>query len=70
MQAFIILSLYNEGPKSALKVAPINAWYDDDAKIVNGYEVLNKYFDELFASNKSSGFWRGPWFYRRCKPGL
>lgn len=44
--------LYNEGPKSALNVAPIKAWYDDDAKVVNGYEVLNKYFDELFASNK------------------
>jgi pyruvate/2-oxoglutarate/acetoin dehydrogenase E1 component/TPP-dependent pyruvate/acetoin dehydrogenase alpha subunit len=44
--------LYNQGPKSALKVAPIKAWYDNDAKTVNGYEVLNKYFDELFASNK------------------
>jgi pyruvate/2-oxoglutarate/acetoin dehydrogenase E1 component/TPP-dependent pyruvate/acetoin dehydrogenase alpha subunit len=44
--------LYNQGPKSALKVAPIKAWFDDDAKTVNGYEVLNKYFDELFASNK------------------
>ena len=44
--------LYNQGPKSALKVAPIKAWYDDDAKTVNGYEVLNKYFDELFATNK------------------
>jgi pyruvate/2-oxoglutarate/acetoin dehydrogenase E1 component/TPP-dependent pyruvate/acetoin dehydrogenase alpha subunit len=44
--------LYNQGPKSALKVAPIKAWFNDDAKTVNGYEVLNKYFDELFASNK------------------
>jgi pyruvate/2-oxoglutarate/acetoin dehydrogenase E1 component/TPP-dependent pyruvate/acetoin dehydrogenase alpha subunit len=44
--------LYNQGPKSALNVAPINAWYDDDAKTVNGYEVLNKYFDELFSTNK------------------
>ncbi|MBS1509925.1 MAG: transketolase [Bacteroidetes bacterium] len=44
--------LYNEGPKSALNVAPVAAWYEDDAKVVNGYEVLNKYFDELFASNK------------------
>jgi len=44
--------LYNQGPKSALNVAPIKAWYDEDAKTVNGYEVLNKYFDELFASNK------------------
>ncbi len=44
--------LYNQGLKSALKVTPIKAWYDDDAKTVNGYEVLNKYFDELFATNK------------------
>ncbi len=44
--------LYNEGPKSALNAMPIQAWYDEDAKTVNGYEVLNKYFDELFASNK------------------
>ncbi len=44
--------LYNEGPKSALKVSPISVKYHDDAKMINGYEVLNKYFDELFASNK------------------
>ncbi len=43
--------LYNEGPKSALKVAVIKAEYDEDAKTINGYEVLNKYFDELFANN-------------------
>jgi pyruvate/2-oxoglutarate/acetoin dehydrogenase E1 component/TPP-dependent pyruvate/acetoin dehydrogenase alpha subunit len=43
--------LYNEGPKSALKVKEIKPWYDEDAKLMNGYEVLNKYFDELFASN-------------------
>ncbi|MGG9961059.1 alpha-ketoacid dehydrogenase subunit alpha/beta [Ferruginibacter sp. SUN106] len=44
--------LYNEGPKSALQVTPIKAWYNEEAKTVNGYEVLNKYFDELFATNK------------------
>jgi pyruvate/2-oxoglutarate/acetoin dehydrogenase E1 component/TPP-dependent pyruvate/acetoin dehydrogenase alpha subunit len=44
--------LYNEGPKSALKVSPISAKYHDDAKMINGYEVLNRYFDELFANNK------------------
>jgi pyruvate/2-oxoglutarate/acetoin dehydrogenase E1 component/TPP-dependent pyruvate/acetoin dehydrogenase alpha subunit len=43
--------LYNEGPKSAIKVSEIKPWYSDDAKLVNGYEVLNKYFDELFSSN-------------------
>ncbi|MGI8584717.1 MAG: alpha-ketoacid dehydrogenase subunit alpha/beta [Chitinophagaceae bacterium] len=44
--------LYNQGPKSALKVSGIKPYFKNDAPIVNGYEVLNKYFDELFASNK------------------
>ncbi len=43
--------LYNDGPKSALKVPVIAPYYTDDAATVNGYEVLNKYFDELFATN-------------------
>ena len=43
--------LYNEGPKSALKVQPIPALYEDDAPHINGFEVLNKYFDELFSVN-------------------
>lgn len=43
--------LYNEGPKSALKVTEEKAEYDTDTLTVNGYEVLNKYFDQLFASN-------------------
>ncbi|MEO8109483.1 MAG: thiamine pyrophosphate-dependent enzyme [Ginsengibacter sp.] len=46
------LHLYNEGPKSALKIPSIGAIYNKDAEIMNGYEVLNKYFDELFFSNK------------------
>jgi pyruvate/2-oxoglutarate/acetoin dehydrogenase E1 component/TPP-dependent pyruvate/acetoin dehydrogenase alpha subunit len=43
--------LYNEGPKSALKVSAVAASYDEDAMAVNGYEVLNRYFDELFTAN-------------------
>ncbi len=43
--------LYNEGPKSALKVPVIAAQYDETSATINGYEVLNKYFDQLFASN-------------------
>ena len=43
--------LYNEGPRSALKVPVVHAVYEDDAVHVNGYEVLNKYFDELFRTN-------------------
>jgi len=44
-------NLYNEGPKSALNVALNPALYNSDAPFINGYEVLNKYFDELFATN-------------------
>ena len=43
--------LYNEGPKSALRVSTVPATYAPDAPTVNAYEVLNKYFDALFASN-------------------
>ena len=43
--------LYNEGAKSALKVPVIAAQFEEGAPAVNGYEVLNKYFDQLFANN-------------------
>lgn len=51
-QALFNSHLYNEGPKSALNVPAIRPHYSHDAPVVNGYEVLNKYFDELFASDK------------------
>ncbi len=43
--------LYNEGPKSALLVPEVKAVFDDAPKPINGYEVLNKYFDQLFTNN-------------------
>lgn len=43
--------LYNEGERSAMKVPVVDALIEEDAAVVNGYEVLNKYFDLLFASN-------------------
>lgn len=43
--------LHQEGPKSALRVMPIPAAYDAHPPQYNGYEILNKYFDQLFASN-------------------
>jgi pyruvate/2-oxoglutarate/acetoin dehydrogenase E1 component/TPP-dependent pyruvate/acetoin dehydrogenase alpha subunit len=43
--------LYNEGPKSALKVPVVAAEFTSDAPQLNGFEVLNKFFDQLFASN-------------------
>ncbi len=43
--------LYNEGPKSALKVNEVKPLYTADAALLNGFEVLNRFFDELFTSN-------------------
>ena len=49
-------SLYNsylchEGPKSSLQIQEVKAAFTAASPTVNGYEVLNKYFDELFTSN-------------------
>jgi pyruvate/2-oxoglutarate/acetoin dehydrogenase E1 component/TPP-dependent pyruvate/acetoin dehydrogenase alpha subunit len=43
--------LYDEGPKSTMNVSVESVEYAPDAPVVNGYEVLNHFFDELFASN-------------------
>lgn len=43
--------LYNEGEKSALKVPQVKVQYDEAAPTLNGFEVLNQYFDQLFAAN-------------------
>jgi len=40
--------LYNEGPKSALKVPEVKPVFGAEAPMVNGFEVLNRYFDDLF----------------------
>jgi pyruvate/2-oxoglutarate/acetoin dehydrogenase E1 component len=43
--------LYNQTQKSTLNVSVVDPVYDANASIVNGYEVLNNYFDQLFDSN-------------------
>jgi pyruvate/2-oxoglutarate/acetoin dehydrogenase E1 component/TPP-dependent pyruvate/acetoin dehydrogenase alpha subunit len=43
--------LYSESEKSALNVPEIKAQYSEGTPVVNGFEVLNKYFDQLFGSN-------------------
>lgn len=43
--------LYNEGSSSAMKVTAVNAIVPDNAPLLNGYEIINKYFDQLFANN-------------------
>ncbi len=43
--------LYNEGAKSALNVTTVPVYYEDNAAMINGFEVLNNYFDQLFSTN-------------------
>lgn len=43
--------LYNDGPKSALEVEEIKPDFGSGENTVNGFEVLNKYFDALFTTN-------------------
>ena len=44
--------LYNEGIKSTLNVTATPAKFSSENKMVNGFELLNKYFDQLFETNK------------------
>jgi len=41
--------LYADGPISALSVPEVKPVYDEQAPLINGYEVLNRYFDDLFS---------------------
>ncbi|HTQ63980.1 MAG TPA: thiamine pyrophosphate-dependent enzyme [Puia sp.] len=43
--------LLHEGEKNILGITEIKPEYDEDALIVNGYEILNRYFDQLFFQN-------------------
>ncbi|MBL7762639.1 MAG: transketolase [Chitinophagaceae bacterium] len=43
--------LYNEGPGSVLNVREVKPVVPADAPIINGFEILNRYFDRLFATN-------------------
>jgi len=43
--------LYATGVNSALNVPVVDAAYDADSITVNGYEILNKYFDQLITNN-------------------
>jgi pyruvate/2-oxoglutarate/acetoin dehydrogenase E1 component/TPP-dependent pyruvate/acetoin dehydrogenase alpha subunit len=43
--------LHSESRHSAMKVPEVPAQYDADAAMLNGYEILNKFFDHTFAAN-------------------
>ena len=44
-------NLYSESAYSALKVEHIKAAYDENAPLINGFEILNKSFDEHLQKN-------------------
>jgi pyruvate/2-oxoglutarate/acetoin dehydrogenase E1 component len=50
-QAKFSSHLYSESAHSVMKVAEVPAIYDATSQVLNGYEILNKYFDITFASN-------------------
>ncbi len=43
--------LHSESRHSAMKVAEVQAEYGDEPQMLNGYEILNKFFDHTFATN-------------------
>ncbi|MFT3904175.1 MAG: thiamine pyrophosphate-dependent enzyme [Niabella sp.] len=44
-------SLYNDTEKSALKVPVIAPVVTSESPLINGYEIINRYFDQLFENN-------------------
>jgi pyruvate/2-oxoglutarate/acetoin dehydrogenase E1 component/TPP-dependent pyruvate/acetoin dehydrogenase alpha subunit len=43
--------LYHEGRRRIENIEPVPVRYDEDSAMLNGYEILNRYFDEVFAHN-------------------
>jgi pyruvate/2-oxoglutarate/acetoin dehydrogenase E1 component/TPP-dependent pyruvate/acetoin dehydrogenase alpha subunit len=43
--------LYHEGRRRIENIESVPVRYAEDAPLLNGYEILNKYFDELFQHN-------------------
>jgi pyruvate/2-oxoglutarate/acetoin dehydrogenase E1 component/TPP-dependent pyruvate/acetoin dehydrogenase alpha subunit len=43
--------LYSEGAQSVMNITEVKAEYAADAPVLNGFEVLNKFFDQTLANN-------------------
>ncbi|AQG81305.1 alpha-ketoacid dehydrogenase subunit alpha/beta [Spirosoma montaniterrae] len=41
--------LYSQSPESPMHVAAVPAHYNDDSPLVDGYQLMQRYFDRLFA---------------------
>ena len=50
-QPFYSKHLYNQTQKSTLNVSVVDPEFNEESKIINGYEVLNHYFDKLIETN-------------------
>ncbi len=46
--------LYSESSKSALNVPVVHPEYSDDSKTLNGYQVINKFFEIAFEKHKNA----------------
>jgi pyruvate/2-oxoglutarate/acetoin dehydrogenase E1 component/TPP-dependent pyruvate/acetoin dehydrogenase alpha subunit len=51
LQNLVSSHLYNQGPKAAVNVPVVQPVFTEQSAVVNGFEVLNKYFDNLFTQN-------------------
>ncbi|MDP4249367.1 MAG: thiamine pyrophosphate-dependent enzyme [Bacteroidota bacterium] len=49
--AFYNTHLYHEGKRKIENISAVPAQYGHEALMLNGYEILNKYFDDLFEHN-------------------
>ena len=49
--SFYSTHLYDESPRKIANVQGNSLQYSDDAALLNGFEILNRYFDQLFNSN-------------------
>jgi len=44
-------NLHSHTAKAAINIPAVPVQYGDNSPLVNGYEVLNNYFDQLFERN-------------------
>jgi pyruvate/2-oxoglutarate/acetoin dehydrogenase E1 component/TPP-dependent pyruvate/acetoin dehydrogenase alpha subunit len=45
--------LYNNGHLSSMQVPVISPEYSDESKVLNGYQIINKFFDKKFSEDRS-----------------
>ncbi len=43
--------LYSESAQNALQVETVEAVYSEDSEVLNGFEIINKCFDDILANN-------------------